>query len=156
MRRLGVFRLGDLFSALCSSSVTCVSRPLHCHHTSNLTEGWPWLLEGQRRQSMRQVRNLVPFHMIRDRELQTARPTESWNPKTPKVHLKVRKIPCFGPPEKWPPKSSKMSRKPIFLGIKLFKNRFFGHLLGPCLRGVQDGIFRTLKCTFGVQGSGAL
>ena len=35
------------------------------------------------------------------------------------------------------------------------KNGLFGHfnlLFGPFFRGVQNGIFRTLKCTFGVSG----
>ena len=39
--------------------------------------------------------------------------------------------------------------------IRCRKNGLFGHfngLLGRFFRGVQNGIFRTLKCTFGVSG----
>ena len=77
----------------------------------------------------------------------TPRPaTEPRNLQTPKVHFKVRKMP-FGPPEKMAPKvlGIKMPKKTGFLDILI---DFWGHFSGWS----KNGIFRTLKCTFGVLG----
>ena len=48
-----------------------------------------------------------------------------------------------------------MSKKPVFWKLKCPKNGLFWHfnwLLGPFFRRVQNGIFQTFKCTFGVSG----
>ena len=50
-----------------------------------------------------------------------------------------------------------MSKKPVFGHFNSQKPLFFRHfnrLLGPFFRGVQNGIFRTFKCSFGVLGFG--
>ena len=59
------------------------------------------------------------------------------------------------PPEKWPQKSIKMSKKSLFEELNVQKREFLDILIGfwgHFSGGVQNGIFRTLKCTFGVLG----
>ena len=77
--------------------------------------------------------------------------TEPRNPKSPKVHFKVRKIPFWTRKNgrksqfKCPPFSDMLSpQKCICWTFKL--------TFGAIFPGVQNGIFRTLKCTFGVLG----
>ena len=90
-----------------------------------------------------------------DLVLQTPGPsTEPRNPETPKVHFKVRKMP-FSTPQRKGPKSQLKCPKTPFLDILIPPNGVFGNfnwLLGPFFWGVENGIFRTLKCTFGVSG----
>ena len=84
--------------------------------------------------------------------LQTPRPaTEPRTPKSPKVHFKVRKIPFWTRKNgrksqfKCPPFSDMLSpQKCICWTFKL--------TFGAIFPGVQNGIFRTLRCTFGVLG----
>ena len=86
-------------------------------------------------------------------DLQTPRPsTEPQNPETPKVHFKVRKMPFWTPRQNDPQSQLKCPKTHSWTFV-FPKNGFFGHfnwLLEPFCRGVQNGIFRILKCTFGV------
>ena len=69
-------------------------------------------------------------------------------PKPQKCILESEKC-HFGPPDKWPQKSIKMAQ------VSTKQGNFY-LLLGHFSGGVQNGTFRTLKCTFGGFGASGL
>ena len=81
--------------------------------------------------------------------------TEPRNPETPKVHLKVRKMPFWNPPDKWPQKSIKMSKQPGFGHFNSPKTGFLDILIdfwGHFSRGSKMAFFGLLNALLGFRG----
>ena len=101
-----------------------------------------------------QTRYIVRGEALRDRVANALACYRAPEPRNPKSASKSPKNAILDPPEKCTPKSIKMSKKSVFGELKCPKTGFLDILIdfGVHFSGVQNGIFRTFKCTFGVSG----